>query len=185
MRAGKIPAVLAAAVIAAFASSAGAQEFSLSPSPTITGGNVIFHGSFVNLYQTTSINCAVTATLNVVGGPGSLFANISSPSISPGNSFCGLLVYPIPFWSAQAFTTLPSPGASTTIFVTVGANTIANDPCDPQTVQALLTTPISGPSTLTFNNVMLQARSGRFDRVCRINGVLTATGISSNRVFIH
>lgn len=187
MRAGGIPAVLAAVAVAAFASSASAQEFSLSPSPTITGGNVTFSGSAVNLQQVISISCAVSATLNVIGGAGSNTANLSSESILPGASLlCGAPFAPVPFWSAQTKPgwTLPGSG-SAKITVIIGVTGVVNDPCYPQAVEAQLDTPISGSSTLTFNNVVLQAASARADRQCRINGVLTATGMTNNRVFIH
>lgn len=187
MRVSKISAVAAAIAVAAFASSVNAQEqFSLSPSATITGGNITFTGANVNLSQTISINCAVSATLNVAGGAGSNTATISGASISPGNFFCGSLVFPVTPWSAasNAGQNLPAGGSSALVTVTVGANTVSNDPCNPQPVQATLTTPVSGASTLTFNNVVLQAQSGRADRVCRINGVLTATG-TNNRLFVH
>jgi hypothetical protein len=186
MRIGTISAIAAAIAVASLASSVSAQEFSLSASPTITGGNITFTGASVNLQQTTSINCAISATLAVAGGAGSNSGPLNSPSISPGNPFCGLLVFPVTPWSGQTIAgqTIPSGPGSATVTVNVGANTIANDPCNPQPVQATLTTPASGPSTLTFNNVVLQAASGRPDRVCRINGVLTATG-TNNRLFIH
>lgn len=193
MRIGKISAVLAAITVSAFASAASAQEqFSLRASPTILGGNVTFNGSSVNLQQTTSINCAVGAVLNVIGGAGSATANLTSPSISPGASpFCGILVFPVTPWSAasqagQNITGLTGAPTSALVTVYVGANTIVGDPCNPQAVTATLTTPASAtaPSTLTFNNVVLQAASGRPDRVCRINGVLTATS-PEKRVFIH
>lgn len=187
MRISKVSAFAAAIAVAAFASSVNAQEqFSLSPTATISGGNITFTGSSVNLSQTVSINCAVSATLNVVGGAGSNTAPISGASISPGNFFCGSLVFPVTPWSAatNAGQNVPTGGTSALVTVTVGANTISNDPCNPQPVPATLATPVSGPSTLTFNNVVLQAQSGRADRVCRINGVLTATG-TSNRLFIH
>lgn len=176
MRIGKISAIVAAVAVAAFASSASAQVFSLSPSPTVTGGNATFAGSSVTLQQTTTINCAVSAILNVVASPGSSTATLSSPTISPGNAFCGFLVFPVTPWSAATISgqTIPAATASANVNVTVGANTIANDPCEPQQVVAVLrTTPTS--STLTFNNVKLQARSGRADRECTINGVLTST----------
>jgi hypothetical protein len=185
MRIGMISAAAAAIAVAAFASAASAQEFSLSASPTITGGNITFTGASVNLQQTTSINCQVSATLAVAGGAGSSTGPLNSPSITPGSGFCGLLVFPVTPWSAATTgATLPSGPGTAAVNVTVGANTIVGDPCNPQVVSATLSTPASGPSTLTFNNVVLQAQSGRADRVCRINGVLTATG-TNNRLFIH
>lgn len=192
MRIGKVTAIAAAFAVAAFASAASAQEqFSIRSSPTILGGNVTFNGSSVNLQQTTSINCAVGAILNVstaVGGSSS--APLTSPSIAPGSAFCGLLVFPVTPWSAQTqagqnLTGLAGDPTSALVTVVVGANTIVGDPCNPQAVTATLTTPAgTGASTLTFNNVVLQAASGRPDRVCRINGVLTATS-TEKRVFIH
>ena len=192
MNIGKISAVAAVFAVVSFASSVSAQEqFSLNATPTITGGNITFTGSSVNLQQTTSINCAVSATLVVANGPtGSSAAPISGPSISSGsppNPFCGVVVFPVTPWSAATIAgqNLPS-GSATAVRVTVmvGANTIANDPCNPQAVEAWLKTPASGPSTLTFDNVQLQAQSGRIGRVCKINGILTATG-TNNRLFIH
>lgn len=182
MRIGKISAIMAAVAVAAFASSASAQEFSLSASPTITGGTASFSGN-ATLQQTTTLTCLVSATLNVAGGLGSGTGSLSSPSIAPGSSpFCGILVFPVTPWSAATISgqTIASAPGSATVDVTVGANTIANDPCNPQVVQATLATTSTG-STLTFNNVKLQARSGRADRVCTINGVLS----SSTAVYIH
>jgi hypothetical protein len=181
MRIGKISAIAAAVAVAAFASSASAQVFSLSPSPTVSGGTATFSGGSVTLQQTTTINCAVSAVLNVAGSPGSGSGSLSSPTISAGNPFCGILVFPVTPWSAATISgqTIPSAPGSANVNVTVGANTIANDPCDPQAVVATLATTSSG-STLTFNNVKLQARSGRADRVCTINGVLS----SSTSVYI-
>lgn len=173
MRIGKISAIMAAVAVAAFASSASAQVFSTTASPTVTPGSATFAGSSVTLQQTTTINCAVSATMNITGGS---TASLSGVSISPGNVFCGFLVFPLTPWSASTIpgSTLPSAPGSTNVSVTVGANTIANDPCDPQPVIAQLSTTSTG-STLTFNNVKLQARSGRADRVCTINGVLSST----------
>ncbi|RYI16143.1 MAG: hypothetical protein EON48_10740 [Acetobacteraceae bacterium] len=119
----------------------------------------------------------MSATLNVSASPGSSSASLSSPSISPGSSgFCGILVFPVAPWSAATIAGQTIPGAPGTALVTVnvGANTIINDPCLPQPVQATLSTTSTG-STLTFNNVRLQARSGRADRVCTINGVLSSS----------
>ncbi|MGH6979402.1 MAG: hypothetical protein ACRED4_08955 [Brevundimonas sp.] len=156
----------------------------MGTSPTITGGTATFSGASIALSQTTSVNCNVSATLNVVNGPtGSGTANLSSPSISPGTPFvCGFAVFPVTPWSAQTIAGQTIPGATGTALVTVnvGANTIANDPCNPQPVQARLTTTATG-STLDFDNVVLQAASGRSDRVCRIDGTLT----SATKVYIH
>ena len=182
MRIGNVTAMAAAIAVAAFASSVSAQEFSLSPTATITGGTATFTGPSVGLSQTLSLTCAVSATLNVAGGTGSSTAPITGAGISPGNVFCGSLVFPVTPWSAATIAgqTVPTNGTNALVTVVVGANTVANDPCNPQPVQARLATTATG-STLTFNNVTLQAASGRADRVCRINGVLS----SSTRVYVH
>lgn len=178
MRIAKITALVAAVAVASFASAASAQSFSSTASPTVTGGSATFTGPSVTLSQSTTLSCAVSATLALGASTGAL----SSPSISPGSSgFCGLIVFPVTPWSAATISgqTIPSAPGSALVTVNVGANTILNDPCLPQPVQATLSTTATG-STLTFNNVVLQARSGRADRVCRINGALT----SSTSVYI-
>lgn len=177
MRIGKITAMMAAVAVAAFASSASAQVFSTTASPTVTGGAAAFSGSSVTLQQSTTLSCAVSATLNIAGSPGASSGTLSPRAIAPGASpFCGFLVFPVGSWSAATISgqTIPSAPGSALVTVTVGANTILNDPCNAQPVQATLSTTSTG-STLTFNNVTLQAQSGRPDRVCRINGVLSSS----------
>jgi len=103
-------------------------------------------------------------------GSGSSTASLS-PSISspPGSPLCGIVVFPTGTWVAN------TGGAGATVSLSIGANTIANDPCF-----GTVTVPVSnsgggaGFNTITLNNVKLPARSGRADRVCTINAILTS-----------
>ncbi|MNS30345.1 hypothetical protein D3C72_623770 [compost metagenome] len=178
MRIGKTSAVLAALAVAAFASSANAQVkvFSKTASPTVTGGTVVFStGLPATLSQSTTIQCKVSATLNVAAGPvGSADAPLNPANISsPPNAFCGVVVYAYGSWSAHtALTGLPY--VAGTVLLKIGANTILGDPCyDTVRVPVSSSTSSAGFDTITLNNVKLKTVSGSANE-CTVNAVLKA-----------
>ncbi|MND90582.1 hypothetical protein D3C80_826690 [compost metagenome] len=178
MRIGKTSAVLAALAVAAFASSSNAEVFSKTASPTVTGGTVVFStGLPATLSQSTTIQCKVSATLNVVAGPtGSADATLNPANISsPPNAFCGVVVYAYGSWSAHtALPALSLPYVAGTVLLKIGANTILGDPCyDVVRVPVSSSTSSAGFDTITLNNVKLKTVSGSANQ-CTVNAVLKA-----------
>lgn len=170
MRIGKITACMAAFAAVAFASTANAQQFSLS-STGVTPGTATFTTTTpAFLSQTSPINCTISTTLNVAASPplGAGTADLTGDTIAaPSSPFCGFIVFPNGNWYAQA-TSL----TSGTVDLWIGANTIIRDPCYGR-VTAGFTTNASG-TTITLNNVQIPAASNRADRVCTINAILTS-----------
>lgn len=118
----------------ALASPSLAQSFSPS-SGTVTGS-----GS-VRLQQTTNVNCNVSITANL----GATSAAIPTRSISAGDFLC-IFVAPFGTWSAGVV-----PGSTTSISLTIGANTVAGQPCYGTTTVAWN----NATSTATFSNNVL------------------------------
>lgn len=126
----------AALATVALASPSFAQSFSPST------GNVSGSGS-VRLQQTTDVTCNVSITAS----PGATSRAIPTRSISPGNFLC-VVVAPYGAWNAAVV-----PGSTTTISLTIGANTVANQPCYGTVVVAWN----NATNTATFNNNVLPA----------------------------
>lgn len=124
----------AAFATVALASPSFAQSFSPST------GNLSGSGS-VTLSQTTTIPCNVSVTASA----GATHRPIPTRSITPGNFLC-VAVTPFGSWAADVV-----PGSTTTISLTIGANTIANDPCFGTVIVAWN----NATSTATFNNNVL------------------------------
>lgn len=104
-----------ALALAGMASPALAQSFSPT-SGTFTGASA----PTVTLRQSTTVACNVGFSATVTSAT---TASIASPSISPGSLLC-FAVVPFGTWSA---TTVP--GNPSKIRLTMGANTVANEPC--------------------------------------------------------
>jgi hypothetical protein len=128
----------AAAVLAtaAIASPSFAQSFSPST------GNVSGSGS-VRLQQTTDVTCNVSVTAS----PGATTRAIPTRSISAGSFLC-VVVTPYGAWNAAVV-----PGSTTLISLTIGANTVANQPCYGTAIVAW----DNATNTATFNNNVLPA----------------------------
>lgn len=126
----------AAAVFAtvAIASPSFAQSFSPS------SGSVSGSGT-VRLSQTTTVNCNVAITANL----GATTAPIPTRSITAGDFLC-IFVAPFGSWNAAVV-----PGSTTSISLTIGANTVAGQPCFGTTTVAW----DNATSTATFNNNVL------------------------------
>lgn len=91
--------------------AANAQSFS---------GNANGSAGSANLEQSINVTCDVTFNGTVTS---STTVAISSPDIAPGDFSC-LFVVPQGTWSATTVS-----GDATKIDITMGANTVANDPC--------------------------------------------------------
>lgn len=91
--------------------AANAQSFS---------GNANGSSGSANLEQTVNVTCDVAFDGTVAS---STQVNITGPSVSPGALLC-LAVVPYGTWRANTV-----PGDATKIDITMGANTVANDPC--------------------------------------------------------
>lgn len=104
-----------ALALAGMASPALAQSFSPA-SGTFNGVST----PTVTLRQSTQVACNVTFTANVTSAT---TATIPTRNISPGSLLC-LAVVPFGTWSAATV-----PGDPTKIALTMGANTVANEPC--------------------------------------------------------
>ena len=91
--------------------TANAQSFS---------GNANGSAGEANLEQSINVTCDVTFDGTVTS---STTVAISSPDIAPGDFSC-LFVVPQGTWSAATVS-----GDATKIDITMGANTVANDPC--------------------------------------------------------
>ena len=143
---------IAAAALAsvALASPSFAQSFSHS------SGSVSGSGSVV-LSQTTVVTCNVSITASPLSATS---APIPTRSITPGSALC-FAVGPYGSWSAAVV-----PGSTTSISLTIGANTVANDPCYGTVVAAWN----NATSTATFsNNVLPPVNAG--GRSCTIRSV--------------
>ncbi len=124
----------AALATVALASPSFAQSFSPSTG-NLSGSGV------VQLQQTTNVNCNVSITAS----PGATSRPIPTRSISAGDFLC-IAVAPYGSWSANVV-----PGSTTSISLTIGANTVANDPCYGTVVVAW----DNATRTATFNNNVL------------------------------
>lgn len=125
---------------AAFATVAVASpSFAQSFSPS--SGSVSGSGS-VSLSQTISVTCNVSITATPLSATS---APIPTRSITPGGVAC-FAVAPTGAWSAAVV-----PGSTTSISLTIGANTVANDPCYGTVVVAWNNV----TNTATFNNNVL------------------------------
>ncbi|VXB01969.1 hypothetical protein [Brevundimonas sp. G8] len=122
----------AAFATVAMASPSFAQSFSPS------SGSVSGSGS-VTLSQTVSATCNVSVTASPLSATS---APIPTRSITPGSITC-LAVAPTGAWGAAVV-----PGSTTSIALTIGANTVANDPCYGTVVVAWN----NATNTATFNN---------------------------------
>jgi hypothetical protein len=107
----KFSAMIGAVAALAMPLAAQAQTFS---------GNANGSSGEANLEQTLNVTCDVTFDGTVTSGT---TVAISSPDISPGDFNC-IFVVPQGTWSASTV-----PGDATKIDITLGANTVANDPC--------------------------------------------------------
>ncbi|RZJ44668.1 MAG: hypothetical protein EON86_02890 [Brevundimonas sp.] len=105
----------AAAAIAALALASPSFAQSFSPSSGSASGS-----GTVRLRQTTTVNCNVSVTASPLS-PGS--APIPTRSITAGDFLC-IAVAPYGAWSAAVV-----PGSTTSINLTIGANTVAGQPC--------------------------------------------------------
>ena len=126
----------AALATVAIASPSFAQSFSPST------GNVSGSGS-VRLQQTTDVTCNVSITAS----PGATSRAIPTRSISAGSFLC-VVVTPYGAWNAAVV-----PGSTTSIALTIGANTVANQPCYGTVTVAWN----NATNTATFNNNVLPA----------------------------
>lgn len=108
----KFTALIGTAAALAMPFAANAQTFS---------GNANGASGSANLEQTVNVTCDVAFDGTVNTGTNTV--SITSPSISPGSLSC-IFVGPYGTWSASAVS-----GDATKIDVTMGANTVANDPC--------------------------------------------------------
>lgn len=165
MRRFKVAILASAVSLFAISSPAFAQVFSLSPS-TVTGGSVQFTGASVDLEQTIKINCKVTVNATVAGSPGSNSMNVTSQSISAGNLFCGVLVYPYaPHpWKIEA---LNATGQLVRVYVS--ANTTTNKPCAGWVNGSIA----SDRRTINIVNATIPAVNAG-DPSCKINGPIKA-----------
>lgn len=107
----KFTALMGTVAALAMPFAAHAQSFS---------GNANGSSGEATLEQTLNVTCDVTFDGTVTS---STTVAISSPAISPGDFNC-LFVVPEGTWSAATV-----PGDATKVDITMGANTVANDPC--------------------------------------------------------
>lgn len=107
----KFTALIGTVAALAMPFAANAQSFS---------GNANGSSGEANLEQSLNVTCDVAFNGTVTS---STTVAISSPSISPGDFSC-IFVVPQGTWSAATV-----PGDATKVDITMGANTIANDPC--------------------------------------------------------
>ncbi|WP_395945530.1 hypothetical protein [Brevundimonas sp.] len=133
----KLSLALAAIATVAMAAPAFAQSFT-PPTGTKTGSGA------VTLSQTTVVTCNVSLTATPFTAAS---VPIPTRSISPGSALC-IAVVPYGAWSAAVV-----PGSTTLIDLTIGANTVANDPCY-GTVRVAWN---NATMTATFNNNTLPA----------------------------
>nr|WP_316626886.1 hypothetical protein [uncultured Brevundimonas sp.] len=146
---------------AAFASVAIASPtFAQSFSPST--GNVSGSGS-VRLQQTTNVACNVSITAS----PGATTRPIPTRSISSGDFLC-FAVAPYGSWSAAVV-----PGSTTSIALTIGANTVANKPCY-GTVTAAWN---NSTSTVTFSNNVLPAVNAGDPSCTIVSGSIRIPGL--------
>ena len=111
----KFTAALVGTIVAlAMPMAAQAQSFS-----TVNGSGSVSGSGDADLEQSIRVLC----TVSLSGPVSSSSISITSRSISPGDLSC-LAVGPQGTWSANVV-----PGDNTKIDVTMGANTIANQPC--------------------------------------------------------
>jgi len=138
-------------VAAAFASVAIASP-SLAQSFSPSTGNVSGSGS-VRLQQTTDVTC----TVSITASPGATSRAIPTRSISAGSALC-FVVTPYGAWKADVI-----PGSTTSVSLTIGANTVANKPC----YGAVTVAWNNATNTATFiNNVLPAVNAG--DPSCTI-----------------
>ncbi|MGR4892658.1 hypothetical protein ACIPPQ_16630 [Sphingopyxis sp. LARHCG72] len=107
-------ALMGTAVALAMPMAAHAQSFSTVDS----SGSVSGSGS-ANLEQSVNVTCDV----GLSGSVSASTISITSRSVSPGDFLC-IAVVPYGTWSAAVVS-----GDATKIDVTMGANTVANQPC--------------------------------------------------------
>ncbi|KGB51524.1 hypothetical protein OVY29_07540 [Sphingopyxis sp. SE2] len=107
----KFTALMGTVAALAMPFAANAQSFS---------GNANGSSGYADLEQTLRVTCDVTFDGTVTS---STTVAITSPDIAPGDFSC-FAVVPQGTWSAATV-----PGDATKVDITMGANTIANDPC--------------------------------------------------------
>lgn len=107
----KFTALIGTVAALAMPFAAQAQSFS---------GNANGSSGYAELEQSLNVTCDVTFDGTVTS---STTVAISSPDIAPGDFSC-IFVVPQGTWSAATV-----PGDATKVDITMGANTIANDPC--------------------------------------------------------
>ena len=102
--------LIGSAISIAMATAASAQTMS---NAAVTGNG------YAVLSQSTTLNCDVTVSADA----GTTTKPISSRSITPGDASC-IVVVPHGAWSMAVV-----PGDATKLSLTLGANTIMNEPC--------------------------------------------------------
>ncbi|QCB55283.1 hypothetical protein E5675_13155 [Sphingopyxis sp. PAMC25046] len=107
----KFTALMGTVAALAMPFAANAQSFS---------GNANGSSGYADLEQTLRVTCDVTFDGTVTS---STTIAISSPDIAMGDFNC-IFVVPQGTWSAATV-----PGDATKVDITMGANTVANDPC--------------------------------------------------------
>lgn len=147
----------AAFATVALASPSFAQSFSPST------GNVSGSGS-VRLQQTTDVTCNVSFTAS----PGATERLIPTRSISAGGFLC-VFVAPFGSWKANVV-----PGSTTSISLTIGANTVAGQPCFGTTTVAWnnLT------NTATFSNNVLPPVTAGNPSCTIVSGSIVIPGLT-------
>lgn len=146
----------AALATVAIASPSFAQSFSPST------GNLSGSGS-VRLQQTTDVTCNVAITAS----PGATSRAIPTRSISAGTFLC-VVVTPYGAWNAAVV-----PGSTTSIALTIGANTVANKPCYGTVTVAWNNT----TRTATFNNNVLPAVTSGDPSCTLVSGSINIPGL--------
>lgn len=147
----------AALATIALASPSFAQTFSPST------GSVTGAGS-VTLSQTTTVTCNVSITANPLSAT---TAPIPTRSITAGDFLC-IAVAPTGAWKADIV-----PGSTTLIDLTIGANTVANDPCYGKVTVAWN----NATRTATFNNNVLPAINAGGKNCTIVRGSIRIPGL--------
>jgi hypothetical protein len=142
----------------ALASPSFAQSFSPSSGSVSGSGNV-------RLSQTTTVNCNVSITASPLSAT---TAPIPTRSISAGDFLC-IFVAPFGSWSAAVV-----PGSTTSISLTIGANTVAGQPCYGTTTVAWN----NATNTATFNNNVLPPVTAGNPSCTIISGSIRIPGLT-------
>ena len=142
----------------ALASPSFAQSFNPS------SGSVSGSGS-VALRQSVNVTCNVGVTLSPISANS---APIPTRSITRGSLLCAA-VAPYGSWSAA-----PVPGSTNQIDLTIGANTVANDPCY-GTVRVAYN---NANSSVSFNNNVLPPVNAGGNACTLVSGTITLPGLT-------